>query len=227
MQKRLLLATLVVLVVIGVVAIGLSLAADSQFNSPYIAPYTQGHANAGDTTEAKCSSCHSVATGGGGYNAHATHKRTLYLSWRDKGASNYDGCGRCHTTGVHVGYEGDLTAYDSNSDTSTAVQLNTVIRKQVSAEICRRCHGGFVSSGTHATESINSNCLSCHVKGNTTGAKGADVAHAGVTWINRTVVDNTSIWQICTLCHGQDGSTSGITNRVWYQEEETNPTTWP
>ena len=235
MNRRLVLVILAALVIVLIVAVGISVAANSnaEFNNTKLSPYTTGHANARKVSETKCQVCHEPAAGGG-YNAHATHQKTLFLAYKDvgTGTAEYNGCGLCHGqftavgSGVKVGYEGDL----SYADTTYTTDYSGKVRKQVSAEVCRRCHGGFTSSAVgHSGVNINSDCLSCHKTGGVAGTVAAahDKANLGngVTWINRSVIDNTSVPQFCTLCHGQTGSTSpDISNRVWYQMQETNPT---
>ncbi len=219
MHKRLLLIILTALVIVVLAGVAVSMAHDDGFTGA-LRNYTAGHADSGTTDALKCLECHSS---GSGPDAHATHSKRLLLAFSD--SVGHNGCGRCHSEGVTTGYEGDA----SYADTATV----TTVNKQVSTDVCVRCHGGFNLEGTHAAESIASNCLACHVKGNDSGALGADVGHSETTggvdadWINRTVVDNTSTWQFCTFCHGQDGSGGVVSNRVFFETTETNPNTWP
>lgn len=221
MHKRSVLVLLAALVLVGAVAIGVSMAADSDFDATHLKPYTAGHADSGDGSQANCSSCHTPGSGGGA-NAHATHARTTWLSFKDKGGVN-DGCGRCHekTNPSGYAYEGDLSYTEGNGYTGK-------IRKQVDPSVCQRCHGKFVSvaSGNgHVGKSITSNCLTsaCHGPGGP--AKRPAVGHSGKTWIS-VGSTYTSNWRNCTLCHGGNGSILGYNNRVYYQTEELN-TAWP
>lgn len=235
MNRRLVLVILAALVLVLIVAVGISVAAGSNADfTNKLSAYTTGHTNARDVNRATCESgCHQTKSSG--QDVHARHKRTMFLSFKDSGTTTaaYNGCGLCHGqftatgAGVKVGYEGDLSYADTN--------YSGKVRKQVSAEVCRRCHGGFTaSSTTHLANSvtINTDCLSgCHKPDGTGSADSAGTAHnkanvgQGTTWINRAIVDNTSFSQYCTLCHGQDGdTTASISNRVWYQVEETNST---
>jgi len=217
-----------------IVAVGISVAASSNadFNNK-LSAYTTGHTNARAVNRSTCENLFCHQTESNGQDVHARHKRTMFLAFKDSGTTTaaYNGCGLCHGQftatgdGVKVGYENDL----SYANTSSSGK----VRKQVSAEVCRRCHGGFTAnSATHLANSvtITSNCLSCHKADGTGSADSATTAHNkanlgnGTTWINRSIIDNTSVNQFCTLCHGQDGSTTGISNRVWYQVEETNAT---
>jgi len=218
-----------------IVAVGISVAASSNADfTNKLSAYTTGHTNARAVNRSTCeqTTCHQTKSGG--QDVHARHKRTMFLAYKDNGTTTaaYNGCGLCHGQftalgdGVKVGYEGDLsyanTAYSGK------------VRKQVSAEVCRRCHGGFTAtSATHAANSVTiaSDCLTaCHKPDGTGSADSATTAHNkadagnGTTWINRTIIDNTSVSAFCTLCHGQDGSGGSISNRVWYQMEETNST---
>lgn len=222
MYKRLGLILLASLMLVAAVGISVSLANDSDgsFASTILNPFTQGHQNSGTVSSSKCGSCHSY---GSGSDAHATHFKTLLLAFTDSGTSTaeHNGCGRCHSEGVDPTWEGDLSY--------TGLGANKKARKQVSQAICLRCHGAYRGTGTHAGTTINSNCLTCHVKTNTTGAVGAPTGHSTVvdsSWINRTVVDNTASWQYCTLCHGQDGS-GGVSDRTFFNTTETNGIAWP
>lgn len=209
MYKRLAFVLLAALMIASVFAV-IALAADADFTGA-LKPGTKGHQNSATGTQSKCSTCHNVATGGG-YNAHATHQRTMWLSFKDK--ANNDGCGKCHGA-VSTGYEGDL----SYTDTGTVENL----RRSVDPLVCASCHGRFkASSATHTASSVtpSSNCTStCHKPSGTGTADSASVAHTGKTWINPAIINSTTISNICLLCHGADGST-GLNRRVWYQVED-------
>lgn len=249
MKIRSLLVILASLVLVSLVAVGVgwaTITGDARFDSA-IPSYTAGHANAANVSEAVCSTCHSSLG-----NVHWRHQASIFLGFHDSFDSTssplpLNGCGRCHSQGVTPngggtlneavggsGYEGDL----SYADTSTVFAGK--IRKQVSPDICRRCHGQFRSDiGGHAVVTLASKCTSgaCHNIGSGSMAtgRGADVAHTGVTWLNRPIADYVSD-SACTMCHGADGTgavqNDGISpsGRVWFDTTETNPnpgSTWP
>ena len=241
MHKRSLLVLLASLALIGLVAVGISwgTTGDSRFDSA-LPSYTGGHASAATVSEAVCETCHTEEAGSYN-NVHWRHRASIYLGFHDSydgtTTSPLNGCGRCHSQGVAPngsgtlnesayggGYEGNLS-YTDTGDTS-------IIRKQVSPEICRRCHGKFVTSpqlnpAGHNGVTVVSNCTNgCH---NGVNGRTAATAHTGVNWINHAISDNVS-GQACTICHGADGTGAVTTNRVWFQEQERNPIpagTWP
>jgi len=191
---------LAAVVLASVLAVGVAFAA--------LKPGTAGHAASASGTNLTCSGCHSRGTG---YDAHATHQRTMWLGTLG------NQCGKCHQA-VSTGYEGDLSVVQTT---------DRKLRRTVSSLVCTSCHGRFRgSSAIHTSSSVTvaSTCSGCHKPGSGVGGVGDNLstAHAGVTWINHTYIDNTTIKNICLLCHGADGTT-GLNNRAWFQTEDS---TW-
>lgn len=199
MYRRVALVLLAATVLVSVLAVGAAFAAAK--------PFTATHQDTSAGTNLTCSGCHSRGTG---YDAHATHQRTMWLGTLG------NQCGKCHQE-VSTGYEGDLSVVQTTDRN---------LRRTVSSLVCTSCHGRFKgSSAIHTSSSVTvaSNCtLACHKPNGTGSADSATVAHTGVTWINPTYINNTTIKNICLLCHGADGTT-GLNNRAWFQTEDS---TW-
>lgn len=155
----------------------------------------QTHLTSGTISQSECSACHQEVLERGGYDAHYLKRvRGRGLAFFDKGASNYDGCGKCHQAT-------DLLAESAAS-----------LRKQVDPAFCLSCHGAFTASKHASVDYPAASCGlgvgNCHSPGS---LKDPAPAHQGRTYINQIIASASAF---CLDCHGG--------RKLYSTSEETN-----